>query len=113
MKTEDRIQQECYMWFWNTYPELRKLLFAVPNGRYRNVIDAVILNKTGLVAGVSDMIFLYKGGAYLFELKTETGVQSDAQKEWEKIVNKQGFNYYIIRDLIEFSKVIVGIINNN
>jgi hypothetical protein len=113
MKTEDRIQQECYMWFWNTYPELRKLLFAIPNGRYRNVIDAVILNKTGLVAGVSDMIFLYKGTAYLFELKTETGVQSDVQKEWEAIVNKQGFNYYIIRDFIEFSKVIVGIINNN
>jgi len=113
MKTEDRIQQECYMWFWNTYPELRKLLFAVPNGRYRNVIDAVILSKTGLVAGVSDMIFLYKGTAYLFELKTENGIQSDVQKEWEGIVSKQGFNYYIIRDLTEFSRVILGIISNN
>jgi len=113
MKMEDRIQQECYMWFWNTYPELRKLLFAVPNGRYRNKIDAVILSKTGLVAGVSDMIFLYKGIAYLLELKTENGIQSDAQKEWEGIVNKQGFSYYIIRDLEEFSRVILGIISNN
>lgn len=113
MKSEDRIQQECYIAFNNKYPNLRKLLFAVPNGRYRNPIDAKILKMTGVVAGVSDMIFLYNGRAYLFELKNEKGVQSKAQKEFEKIVTNNGFKYYIVRDSKKFIEIIDYIVNNN
>lgn len=110
MTKEDTIQQACYIGFWNTYPKLRKLLFAVPNGGHRTAREAVIFKNTGVVAGVSDMILLYDKRAYCFELKTEKGTQSDKQKEWESIVIKQGIPYTIIRNkeqfMIELEKII-------
>ena len=111
MKSENRIQQECYMWFWNTYSDLRKLLFAVPNGGARSAIEGKLFKETGVVAGVSDMIFLYKGEAYLIELKTETGTQSQLQRQWQLIVEKQGFKYYLIRNLDQFKILLKSIIN--
>jgi hypothetical protein len=78
-QSEDALQQKCYVWFWNTYPHLRGLLFAVPNGGTRNAREAKKFNLTGLVSGVSDMILLYNKEAILIELKTEKGVQSKNQ----------------------------------
>ena len=111
-KSENRIQQECHIWFWNKYPEHRKLLFAVPNGGARSVQEGKLLKMTGVIAGVSDMILLVNGTAYCFELKTETGTQSKLQKDWQKRVNKQGFDYYIVRSLSEFKYYIEKIMNN-
>lgn len=111
-KSEDRIQQECYMYFWNTYPKLRKLLFAVPNGGYRIPSEAKKFQKTGVVAGVSDMIFLYRGNAWLFELKTDTGRQSKEQKEWQELVENQGFKYFLIRNVDSFKDILSHIIGN-
>ena len=45
-KSENRIQQECYMWFHNTYPEYRGLLFAVPNGGARSAIEGKLFKQT-------------------------------------------------------------------
>jgi hypothetical protein len=109
-KSENRIQQECVIHFHNTYPELRGLLFAVPNGGARSITEGLLLKKTGVVPGVSDMIFLYKGAAYLFELKTEKGTQSEKQINWQKLVQKQGFKYFIIRSEIEFAAIVKLII---
>ena len=55
-KSEDQIQHECYKWFHNTYPHLRGLLFAVPNGGARSALQGKIFKMTGVVAGVSDML---------------------------------------------------------
>lgn len=112
-KTEDRIQQECFMWFWNTYPQYRKLLFAVPNGGARSSQEGKLLKKTGVVAGVSDMILLINAKAYCFELKTVIGVQSKKQKDWEYKVKNQGFNYYLVRNKDDFEYIIKNIIKEN
>lgn len=109
-KSEDRIQQECYIWFWNTYPELRKLLFAVPNGGARNAREGKKFKDTGVVAGVSDLIFLHQGTAYLIEMKTPTGTQSKDQIDWEGRVKKQGFDYFIARSLEDFKEIITRIV---
>lgn len=108
--SEDRIQQDCYMWFWNTYPELRGLLFSVPNGGYRRKKEGKLLKATGLVSGVSDLIFLYQGKAYLIEMKTAVGYMSSNQKEWMAKVQKQGFLYFVRRDLEGFKELINKII---
>ena len=110
--SEDRLQQECYMWFWNTYPQLRGLLFAVPNGGYRTPQEAKKFRLTGVVSGVSDMLFMYNAKTYCFELKTEVGYQSTKQLEWQRKAEQQGFNYYIIRDLETFQSYIKNLITN-
>ena len=86
-QSEDALQQKCYTWFWNTYPHLRKLLFSVPNGGTRDTREAMKMKLTGLVSGVSDLIFLYNSKAYLIELKKdEFAVQSKNQIDWQKRV---------------------------
>lgn len=110
--SEDRLQQECYMWFWNTYPDLRGLLFAVPNGGYRTPQEAKKFKLTGVVSGVSDMLFMHNEKTYCFELKTQKGYQSAKQTKWQQTIEKQGFNYFIIRDLTVFQSLIKNILNN-
>ena len=112
-QSEDALQQKCYFWFWNSYPELRGLLFAVPNGGSRNAREAKKFNLTGLVSGVSDMIFLYKSKAYMLELKTETGTQSKKQQKWEQTVWAWGFDYHLIRSLAQFKVLVSGIIDDD
>jgi hypothetical protein len=108
--TEDRLQQSCYVWFHNEYPELRGLLFHVPNGGARNGFEAKKFKWMGVVPGVADLIFLFNKKAYFIELKTEKGTQSKVQKEWENTVIVQGFNYHILRSLEEFQRLIKSII---
>lgn len=109
-ESEDRLQQKCFVWFWNTYPHLRKLLFAVPNGGARSSREGALLKETGVVAGVSDLILLYNERAYCFELKTIIGKQSDKQEDWQKIVSTQNIPYYIIRNLELFQSIIKNIV---
>lgn len=110
IKSEDAIQHECYMWFHNTYKELRGSLFAVPNGGARSALQGKIFKMTGVVPGVSDMLFMYNGTTYCFELKNELGSQSDKQIAWQKHIEKQGFQYFIIRSLSVFQDIIKSIV---
>jgi hypothetical protein len=99
--TEQRIQQEAYVWFHNTYPHLRSLFFRIKNeGTSR--ISGAIAKATGVIPGVSDMILLAHQTAYMIEFKTPTGKQSEIQRSWQSHVNEAGYNYYIIRSLSEF-----------
>lgn len=109
-KSEDRIQQEMFMWFHNNHKNLRGLLFAVPNGGYRLPTEREKFKKTGVVSGVSDMIFMFQGKTYCFEVKTPKGYQSKKQKEWQKLVSDHGFYYFIVRDLDTFKYLVNGIV---
>ena len=108
--TEDQLQAKAYQWHWNNYPDQRKLLFSVPNGGKRHPREAAKFKATGVVAGVSDLIFLYKSKCYLIEMKTEKGTQQKNQKEWETLVKSHGFDYFICRSLEQFQSIINSII---
>lgn len=110
-KSEDAIQSECFVWFNNNYKELRGCLFAVPNGGARSALQGKIFKMTGVVAGVADMIFLYDGTAYCLEFKNKFGTQSEKQIKWQKQIESQGFNYFIVRDIELFKQIIKSIIN--
>lgn len=106
-QTEDALQQKCFTWFWNTFPWKRKMLFAVPNGGARDAREGARLKLTGVVAGVSDLILLHNSVAYFIELKKdEVSKQSKEQVEWQKLIEADGFEYYLIRSLTEFKELI-------
>lgn len=109
--SEDALQQRCYMWFHNNYPQLRGLLFHVPNGGSRNPIEGKKFKAIGVVPGVADLLFMFKGVTYCLELKTEKGRQSKKQEDWQKLVEKNNFKYYIIRNLTEFQYIVKSIID--
>jgi len=64
-QTELRIQQECFMWFWNNYPKMRWLFFKVKNEN-GGVSASYVINqlmlflKTMKINIVKDLIFYCK-----------------------------------------------------
>ena len=109
---EGRIQAECFAWFWNEYPQFRKCLFHIPNENDRadsNPIQGAIRKSLGVVSGVSDLILMVQRhgfGALCIEMKDEKGQQKPAQKEWQSIVETQGYKYTICRSLEQFKQII-------
>lgn len=114
---EGKIQAECFAWFWNDYPQYRKLLFHIPNENDRsdsNIIQGAIRKSLGVVAGVSDLILLVPRGLYhglCIEMKDEKGTQKPAQKEWQTLVEAQGYKYCLCRSLAQFKNVISDYLN--
>ena len=108
---EGKIQSQCVAWFWNAYPEYRGLLFHIPNeGNRESKTDGAYRKALGLVAGVSDLMLLVARGPYhglCIEMKTESGRQSDVQKEWQLKVERQGYKYVLVRSLEAFQAEII------
>ena len=119
---EHNIQAACVRWFNLQWPEYRGLLFAIPNGGARSKATAGKLKAEGVVAGVADLILLaprtraritFEGKvvtvikhALCIEMKTEIGIQSPKQKEWQKKVESHGYRYAVCHSLDEFMDTI-------
>ena len=106
MCSEDKLHQDCFVWFHNTYPPMRGLLCYNLNNS-KNRIDGARNKAKGLIAGRSDMVLYYKSTAFMIEFKTSDGSQSAGQKEWQWLITSNGFQYHIIRSLEEFQSLIV------
>lgn len=104
-KSEIKIQAECYLWFHNNFPELRGLLCYNLNNS-ANPIQGNQNKQLGLQKGRSDMVFYYKSKAYMIEFKTEDGTQQKEQIEWQRKIEEQGFEYFIIRGIEQFKELI-------
>jgi hypothetical protein len=105
-KTEARLQSECYLHFHNTCPALRGRLFLVHNNAHSKR-EGAMLKAVGLVAGVSDMIYLRDNLPPLcLEFKTSTGSQQRVQKEWQAVAEATGCEYRIIRTFDEFCQAL-------
>jgi hypothetical protein len=102
--TEDCHQAALFCWSalpetQQRYPELAKLLFAIPNGGERNKIVAAKLKATGVKAGVHDIFLavprkLYHG--MFIELKKIGGKPSEQQVAFMQAVTERGFAACIV-----------------
>lgn len=114
---EQKIQQECFNWFNNTYclkhHKPRFLIHSVPNGipipippkERSRALD--LLHKTGMVNGVSDLIIHGQNGRCIMaECKTEIGFQSDAQQDVQRRIQDLNGKYFVFHSLIEFKEKI-------
>lgn len=107
MNLEDALQAKIVVWFKNNYQMQGKgLIFSVPNGGTRNVVEAKKLKATGLTAGVSDLIVVLPSKVLFIELKTEKGIQSESQKKFEKKICELNHQYIVVRSLSEFQSVL-------
>ena len=101
---EDLIQQNIVNAVRLNYP--KSLIYSVPNGGKRNLIEAKRLKRTGTLAGASDLIFLFENKVIFVEVKTEKGIQSIAQKDFKKKVEALGHQYWIVRSANEMLEKI-------
>ena len=89
---EDKLQQACVTWFRLQYPEV--VIFAIPNGGWRNLTVAQKLKGEGVRRGVHDYCWPYKAGTYpgLFvELKSRGGQPTKEQRDFAEFVQQQGY----------------------
>lgn len=56
------------------------------------------------INGMSDIILFKEGKTLFIEVKNEIGKQSEIQKYVQKLIEAQGFKYYIVRSLEEFKE---------
>lgn len=106
---EHRIQCACVQWFRYQHPECHHNLFSSPNGGKRDKVTAAKLKAEGVLAGVADLILLKRNakyGALLIEMKTRTGRQSDTQREWQRLIEKDGYKYVVCRSLEDFIREV-------
>lgn len=102
MKSESRIQQEIWQFYWNTYclpiHSPREIIFHVPNeGKDNGRLIAV-----GLYPGASDLVLTFLGKHYYCEVKDLVGVQSKNQKKFQAHIEQCGYEYFLVRSLEEF-----------
>jgi hypothetical protein len=102
---EDRLHIACVSWFDIQYQKLTQLLFHIPNGGSRNVIEAVKFKKMGVRKGVADLFLSIPSGVYhglYIELKYDDNDQSKEQKTFQKAVEDLGYKYLLVYTLEEF-----------
>lgn len=111
---EEDIQGEFFEKARIIFPELGKLLFAVPNGGKRNIKEAARMKKQGVVPGASDILCLIPNKHYNYmgmECKTEKGKQSEDQKEFQKQVEAAGGFYVLFRSAREGIEILKKYLN--
>ena len=95
------------------YPQLDRLMFAVPNGGSRGSnkreaqLNGAQMKAEGVKRGVSDIFVAVprqRGNEYAWtyaglfvEMKTIIGVESDEQKAFGAAVTEQGYAYVVCR----------------
>lgn len=72
-------------------------VFAVPNGGKRGVIEAANFKRQGVVAGVPDLIFIYRGKAFGLELKSKKGKLEDSQRATFPLLQNAGMRIEVAR----------------
>ena len=133
---ESIVQQGAVKWFNLQYPQYRGLLVHIPNEGRRTIKDingrpvcigGAKLKAEGLVKGAADLV-LFVPNKYFHALCLETKVelfdystgkekktktyQSPEQKEWQALVESQGYRYEVYRNIDEFRKIVLGYLDS-
>lgn len=113
--SENREQANLIDWWRWQFPEWDLLLFAIPNGGFRNPKNAAILKRTGVKAGVADLFLAFPSrghcGLFIEMKRADGGVQSAAQKEFQEAVEKRNYQYALCHGFDEARLKILEYLN--
>lgn len=129
IKSEDQLQKQFWEWAWNTYPQFRFQMWAVPNGAIgkietkKEAIQASKMKATGLLEGVWDLHCFNNGKFHIIETKfgnngltvthiDKKGKKHYGQKEWGELMAEHGAIRHIYRSLEEGKQVYESIFGN-
>lgn len=110
---ESKLQKACVQWFRTQYPQ--HILFAIPNGGKRGVIEASIMKAEGVLAGVPDLFLavpqqyedgVLKAPGLFIEMKTPDGAMSDNQKVIMPKLKNAGYPVVICRSFEAFKTAV-------
>lgn len=110
--SEEKIQSDCCVWFWNSFPGERRMLFHADNNSVNQIVGAK-KKALGVVRGVSDLILVFNDKVIFIELKTSTGTLSEEQKDFSKKVKDRGHCYIVVRSFEQFKSIINQLYGTN
>jgi hypothetical protein len=111
---ESRIQKSCVKWFRSQYPKL--IIFAIPNGGKRGLVEASIMKAEGVLAGIPDLLLLKPSKGYhglFIEMKTEKGDINPNQRRMIPIIQEAGYQVIICRSFNDFKQQVESYIHGN
>lgn len=106
-KLEFQLQCQCVDWFRMQYPN--EIIFAIPNGGSRNIVEAVNFKRMGVLAGVPDLFVPRGNSTYhglFIEMKAGSGKLSESQSEISGILRTNGYAFSEVRTFEEFVTAI-------
>lgn len=107
--TESQTQERSVHWFDMFYWKLSQLLFHIPNGGKRNLLEARKFKRMGVRAGVSDLFLSVANKGYsglYIEMKSEGQYQSKEQKRFQASVEAEGYCYRVCYTVEQFIGII-------
>ena len=109
-QVERDLQIACINYFRAKYPQYYMNCFAVGNGGSRNIIEGANLKRSGVLAGVSDVIILVPNKTFhglCIEFKKDyKAKQTPSQISFEVAVQMQGYKYAVVCSFDSFLKLI-------
>ena len=112
-QNESKLQQACVKWFRFAYPQL--IIFSIPNGGSRNVIEAVRLKEEGLLAGVCDLFLpkpnQTKAGLFI-EMKTPGNKPTLSQMDFIQKMRALGYTCEICYSFDDFRATVENYLAN-
>jgi hypothetical protein len=111
-QSEWKIQASMVAWFGRNFRDQRDLLCA-NNNNSQNRIAGARNNMIGIRSGRADLTLYWLGRAYHIEVKTPNGTQSESQREFQRLIESNGFTYHIVRSKDEFIELIRFITNRD
>lgn len=90
-------------------PESQKTAAPFAQRRTPRRQEGARFKQMGVQAGFPDLLLLVASGSkhgLLIELKSRTGKQSGFQKEYQTLVEAQGYRYEVVRSLQQFMSVV-------
>lgn len=109
---ESKLQQTCVQWFHLQYPQY--IIYAVPNGGYRNKLEAAIMQGEGVLPGVPDLCIPVARCGYhglYIEMKYGKNRLSDNQTEIIAKLTTEGYKCEVCYTLEEFMNVVNSYLN--
>ena len=103
-QNESKIQQACVNWFRLQYPQY--LIFSIPNGGSRNVIEAVRLKKEGALAGIPDLCIITDKKVFFVEMKDGKKKPSPTQVEIHAKLKALAIEIYVCGSFDEFRETV-------
>lgn len=106
---ESQLQQACVLWFDYQYNNIKKLLYATPNGGKRDRKEAAKMKAEGVRAGVPDLTLAVPRGqwkALYIEMKILPNQPTDDQREMMELLTKQGYYCQVVYTKEQFIELV-------
>lgn len=111
--THEQLIAAVTQWFWNTFPEERRMLYAINNNvsaglsKQQQIVEGNKNKAKGVVAGVLDLCYItYSGACVYLDAKVGNDTLSDEQKDFCEKLNDRGMLWFLFSTVDEFKEII-------